>query len=119
MRIAVLVIGLCLTFIIGLQSCAVSVGGGLAKDQALAGGGSSGIVVAFLFVLGSAFALGLPRVSVGLFLVAALIGIAVGQHSGFANLTIWGCVSLALAAMSYFGSRELRRKALSKTSASV
>ena len=110
MRIAVLIIGLCLTGIVGLQSCTVLLGNHLARDQAAAQGGAVGMFVAFLFVLGSAFALGLPRLSAALFALAGLFGVTAGNTTGFHDLRIWGFVALALAVMAYFGSRELRRR---------
>lgn len=110
MRIAVLIIGLCLSLAVGLQSCAVSLGGGMAKDQAISAGGAVGVLVALLYLLGSAFALGLPRASVAMFLLAAPLGIGVGSSSGFHDLRIWGFVALALAAMAYLGVREQRRR---------
>lgn len=67
MRIAVLVIGLCLVMLVGMQSCTVMFGGGLTEDQNLAGAGALGLLVALLFILGSAFAIGAPKASVGIF----------------------------------------------------
>lgn len=113
MRIAVLVLALCLTMIVGLQSCAVMVGGSMAANDNLAGGGAIGLLLAFLFVLGAAFAMGLPRVSMVLFAVAALFGyIAAG--TGFGDMAIWGTVALILAVMSYFGYRELGKAKAAK-----
>ncbi len=80
MRIAVLIISLCLTMVVGLQSCAVLVGGSMGKDQDLAGGGATGLLIAFLFVLGAAFAIGLPRVSMVLFAIAAAAGLRHRRH---------------------------------------
>lgn len=110
MRIAVLVIGLCLTGLIGLQSCTLMLGGGLVQDKGLSGGGATGILVAFLFVLGAAFSLGLPRVSAVLFALAAACGFAVGYNTEFWDMRVWGWIAAALAVMSYLGSRELRKK---------
>lgn len=110
MRIAVLIIGLCLSLAVGLQSCAVSLGGGIAKDQAISAGSAVGVLVALLYLLGSAFVLGLPRTSIVMFFIAGLLGIGVGSSSGFHDLRIWGFVALALAAMAYFGAREQRRR---------
>ena len=116
MRIAVLIIGLCLTGIVGLQSCTVTLGDHLARNGSGGGGGGAvGLLIAFLFVLGSAFALGLPRISAALFLVAGLLGISVGSTTDFHDLRVWGGVALALAIMAYFGSRELRRRNRSLT----
>lgn len=109
MRIAVMITSLFLTLIVGLQSCALFAGGGLIKDQAVSGGGAMGILVALLFVVGGAFAMGVPRVSMVAFFAAGLLGVAVGSSGSFKDLTIWGIVAFALCAMSYFGARELDR----------
>jgi hypothetical protein len=45
-----------------------------------------------------------------LFAVAGLLGLGIGATSSFSDLTIWGGLSLVPAGMSWFGSRELRRK---------
>lgn len=111
MRIAVMIISLCMTLIVALQSCAVFVGGGLSKDEGLSQGGASGIFLAFLFVLGAAFSLNLPRVSMVMFIIGSLIGAAGASAGGFKDMWVWAGLSLVLAVMSYFGSRELRRKA--------
>lgn len=110
MRLAVLIITLCLTGIVGLQSCTIAAGGSLLEDQDAAGGGAVGLLIAFLFVLGAAFVMSLPRVSMVLFAFAGLLGLGIGATSSFRDLTIWGGISLVLAVMSWFGSRELRRK---------
>ena len=110
MRIAVLIIGLCLTMLVGLQSCAVSLGGDVSDRTDLSEGGAVGILIAFLFVLGSAFSLALPKVSTGLFGLAALLGLLVAGTTGFRDMYFWGGVAAVLAVMSYFGVRELARK---------
>lgn len=110
MRIAVMVIALCLTAIVGLQSCAVMVGGHLSQNEGLRGGGASGILIALCFILGAAFAIGLPRISQIIFGVAAAVGFLVGAESGFTDLKIWAAVALILCVMSGFGVRELRKK---------
>jgi hypothetical protein len=113
MRLAVLIITLCLTGIVGLQSCTILAGGSLVKDQALSNGGAVGMLIAFLFVLGAAFVMALPRVSMAMFAIAGLAGLIAGNSSNFRDLKIWGGLSLILAVMSWFGSRELRRKRIS------
>jgi len=117
MRIAVLIISLCLTMLVGVQSCTVMVGGNVTEDANLSGGGAIGMLLALLFVLGAAFSMGLPRVSMVLFAIGAVLGIGVAGSSGFNDLMIWGVVSAALAVMSFFGNRELRRKRDAKQSA--
>ena len=110
MRVAVMIIALCLTAIVGLQSCTVMLGGGLTHDKELSGGGAAGILVALLFVVGAAFALGVPKVSRAVFGVAAAIGFLAGAGGSYSDMTIWGVVALALAVMSHFGIRELAKK---------
>lgn len=111
MRIAVLIISLCLVMIIGVQSCAVGVGAELMADEDTAAGGAAGIMVAFLFVLGAAFALGKPTVSAIMFGIAAVTGFSVGASTEFTDMSIWGGVALVLGIMSLLGRRELRKKA--------
>lgn len=110
MRIAILIIGLILMLAVGLQSCAVSVGGSLSDDQPSVEGGALGLLMAFLFLVGGAFALGVPVVSLVTFLLAALIGLLAGSATPFSDLTIWGIVSFALAVLSFFGIREKQRQ---------
>jgi uncharacterized membrane protein YhaH (DUF805 family) len=111
MRIAMLIIALCLTMIVGMQSCTVMMGGGLSENEDMAGGGAVGLLIALLFVLGAAFALGAPKVSMWLFGVAAGMAFLVAQSSGFSDLNLWGVVSAALAVMSHLGARELKPQA--------
>lgn len=108
MRIAVLVISLCLTLIVGLQSCTIYAAGSL-SGNGQAAAGQMGILVAFLFIIGGAFAMGMPRVSMFAFGLASFIGVGIGRSSQFSDLTIWGVVALGLAVMSYFGDRELQQ----------
>lgn len=102
MRIAVLIISLCLVAIIGLQSCAVlGLSGAAVKLSEFAPqagdaqelqktqeGAAVGVLVAFLFLLGGAFAIGAPTVSVVLFAVASLLGFAFS--GSFPDLKVWG-----------------------------
>lgn len=109
-----MIISLILTLIVGLQSCTLYAGGSLTRDQGIAGGGTIGIVVALLFLIGGAFAMGVPRLSTFAFGLAALLGLAVGASGTFRDLTVWGVVAILLAVMSYFGDRELQRSRGSK-----
>lgn len=110
MRIAVMVISLCLTMIVGLQSCAVMVGGNMTQDKQLSGSGSVGVLIALLFVIGAGFALAIPRVSMFVFGAAALLGFVAGSGSTYKDMLIWGFIAFILALMSYFGTKELARK---------
>lgn len=110
MRIAMMIIALSLTAIVGLQSCAVMVTGSLAQRSEASGGGALGIIVAFLFVLGAGFAMGLPRVSMVVFVVAAVAALLAAVGRGFTDMFFWGIVAAVLAVMSWLGSRELNKK---------
>ena len=105
-----MILGLILMVLVGAQSCAVSLGGELANDQGSAEGGAVGILMAFLFLLGGAFVLGVPIVALVSFLLAGLLGVAAGSTTPFSDLTLWGIVSLVLALLSFFGVREKRRQ---------
>jgi hypothetical protein len=109
-RIATLILGLALMVIVGLQSCAVYLGESVTNEPVKTQGGAAGLGMAFLFLIGAAFALAFPLVSLVSFLLAGLVGLSVGATSSFSDLTIWGVVSLILAALSFFGWREKRKR---------
>lgn len=112
MRLAVLIISLFLVVIIGLQSCTVMVGGNIGSNHDLSEGGAVGILIAILYILGAAFIIGLPRISMIIFIIAAVLGFTVGSTTPFTDMKIWGGVAVVLAILSFFGSRELRKKQL-------
>lgn len=109
MRIAVLIIALCLMLVVGLQSCVVTVSGGLASRDEVMDAGTIGILVALLFAAGGAFVMAFPKVSTAIFAFAALLALSFAGE--FEDLSVWGGIALGLAVMSLFGSRELARKA--------
>jgi hypothetical protein len=97
-------------FGVGLQSCAVSFGGALGQDEMMKQGGAVGILVALLFMVGGAFAIPFPIVSLISFLAAAFLGVAAGATTAFSDLTVWGFVAFFLAVLSFFGILEKIRK---------
>ena len=105
------ILSLVLVLLVGLQSCAVSFGAALSEDDNLAGGGAVGILMALLLLIGGAFAVGYPLVSLISFTVAGLFGLAAGTTTGFEDLTVWATASFLLAVLSYLGMREKRRQA--------
>jgi hypothetical protein len=109
MRIAVMIIALAVSIFIVLQSCAIGVGGTLLNSQSLKEGAAIGLLLAFLYVLGAAFAIGVPLISTAMFAVGALIAIPIGWRTG-SDLQVWGWLSAILAVLSIFGFREKRRK---------
>ena len=111
MRIAAMILALVLMLIVGAQSCAVTLGGALGEDQATMDGGFLGLLIAFLFLIGGAFALGVPIVSLVVFVLAGLLGFLAGATTEFTDLAIWAVMSFILAVLSFFGIREKRRRA--------
>ena len=82
-----MVLGLILMVPVGLQSCAVSFGGALGDSNRMEQGGALGIFVALLFLVGAAFALAFPGVSLASFALAGLLGLAGGSTTPFEDLT--------------------------------
>ncbi len=113
MRVAVMVISLVLMLVIVFQSLASALGGGLSSNAADKAGFSEGAVagfcVAFLFLLGDAFAIGLPRTATVMFLIAGIVGLAAGGSTKYHDLSVWGVIALALSVMSFIGWRGKRR----------
>jgi hypothetical protein len=110
MRIATMIMALFLMLLVGLQSCAVSVGDEVIGEKTSQQGGPLGIFMALLFLVAGAFALAFPLVSLVAFVLAGLVGLAGGATTSFSDLSMWGWVSLALAVLSFFAWREKRRR---------
>ncbi len=110
MRIAVLIISLFFVLVVGIQSCTVALGGNLFDQQNLAAAGAIGIIVAFLFILGASFALGLPKISMIMFSIAGILGFIAAAGSQFKDMYIWAIISIVLAGMSYLGIKEKNKK---------
>ena len=111
MRVAVAIISLVLMLAVGLQSCALAFGASLGSDENLAGGAAVGIIMALLFLVGGAFAVGYPLVSLIAFALAGVSGLIAGSATEFSDLIVWAIVSFVLAGLSYFGMREKRKRA--------
>jgi hypothetical protein len=105
-----MILSLILMLLVGFQSCAVSIGDSIAGEPANTQGGAIGILMALLFLVAGAFALGFPLVSLVAFVLAGVIGIAGGSSTSFGDLAVWGWISLVLAVLSFFGWREKRKR---------
>jgi hypothetical protein len=105
-----MVLSLGLMLVIGFQSCAAAVGGSLGRDESTSAAAAMGFFVVFLFLIGGAFAISFPIVSLISFVLAGTVAIAAGLSSNFSDLAIWGFLALGLAVMSYFGHREKQRR---------
>lgn len=108
MKLATGLIALMLGLLVLLQSCTVASGGGLMKDQAVYEAGSVGLFVALTYLVGGAFAFGLPLVAMIVFLLGA--GMAFLVVGDFPDMSIWGTGALVLAAMAYAGRRMDAKK---------
>jgi hypothetical protein len=104
MRIAVLILGIFATMAITFQSCTVGVlGTVIAANE---NRGAQGIAVALFYLLGTAFAYGLPFVAAPMFLLAAAMGFA---STNFPDLKVWAWIAVALAIMCIIGGIARRR----------
>lgn len=101
MRIAVLIIGLLLGAVMFLQTFLLNVVGQAAQDKATEEAAAGGLFMAILWLVACGLVLPIPLVSVVLFAVAGAIGFALSGD--FPDLAIWGGISIALAALSFFG----------------
>jgi hypothetical protein len=110
MRIATLIIGLVLMLGVFVQSLIAAAGGSLASDKDLQNAAAWGILVALGYLVGSALVVAKPRFSMWTFATVGLIGILAGATSAFSDLIVWGSIALILAAVSWRGSIEKRRK---------
>src|SRR5450756_162920 len=107
MRVAVMVLSLCLSVLLLAVSCTVTLAG--------QGGGSLTAVFlsALLWLIGAAFALGKPRVSTVAFVLAMLLG-GLYAFQGAGLMWFWAVPSLILAVLSTYGETELRKKRASE-----
>lgn len=105
MKIAIGLIAILLALVIMLQSLTISVSGDLTADEAAAEAGAVGVLVGLFYFLGGAFAFGLPKVSMNIFGVAAVMGVATGSTTEFTDLLLWGVVAAILSVMSFYANR--------------
>ena len=122
MRIATLILSLFLAVGVFFQSCVILVGseivsgldqqssGEKAEDTAeLSADAGIGIFVAVLALVGAAFCLGMPRVSLTAYGLGAFFAISTGHTSTFSDLAIWGYLMLGLAVLIFFSQPKERR----------
>ena len=82
------------------------------SNQAPSSAAAVGFLVVLLFLVGGAFAIAYPIVSVVSFVLAGLFVLVGGISpvSQFRYLAVWGFVALGLIVLSYFSMREKRKK---------
>ncbi len=111
-RLTIGIISMVLFLFIMFQSCAAGVGEALTGDEG--GGSSSGVLVALLMLIAGIVGVCTRNgvtgayVTAGFYAVAGIIGIA-SIGSIFADLVIWGVVSLAFAAVFVFAGIKTKK----------
>lgn len=119
MRRAAQIISLVLMVALGIQSCAISVGGSVSEEfsssaaerqqaEDLSGAGGAGMLAAFLWLIGAAFVMSRPKVAMWLYGTSSVFCL-IGATAGFTDLWIWMVVALAFTAMSWRGIGEKER----------
>lgn len=108
MRVATLIIGLILFFVVLIQSLLIATGEAILGEEESKG--AVGVLVAVGYLIASALVLAKPRFAMWTFAVTAAIGILAGLTTDFSDLLVWGIVAIVLALMSWRGSIEKRGK---------
>jgi hypothetical protein len=106
MKIASGIISLLFAVIIFFQSSVAYLGGSVFDEESTAQGGSVGILVALMYIIGGAFAFKLPKVAMVFSIIAGILGIAVGTTTPYKDMTVWGVIALILAVMEFFAGRK-------------
>jgi hypothetical protein len=120
MRRATQIISLVLMVALGIQSCAVFVGGSAVESlsttaaeqqegEVLAGAGAFGVLAALLWLVAAAFVMSRPKVAVWVYGGASLCCL-IGAAAGFEDLWIWMVVSVIFTLMSWRGIGEKREQ---------
>ncbi len=102
MRIAVLIISLVLMLVVFFGSCFVGCVASMDQDDTLLESTAFGFIIAVILLLGGAFALGVPLLSVAVFALAFIMSLANGQN-------VFAGITGILGIMSLLGFFELRR----------
>jgi hypothetical protein len=110
MRIAVTIISLVLMLIIGFQSFAAYGLGSVVKHEAAAASGAAGLAVSFLYLLGGAFALGVPVLSVIALLLAGLFARVIAGDGLHKDMYIWGWIAWMLAGLEFVSILRARKR---------
>ncbi|WEH08395.1 hypothetical protein [Alicyclobacillus fastidiosus] len=85
MKIATGIISLVLMVVMAIQTMGVGLGSAILSDKH--SGAGTGVLLILLYLIGGAFVFAKPIVSVCPFVMAFIIGISVGPHATFKDLT--------------------------------
>jgi hypothetical protein len=113
MRIAVLTLSLAAFFTLGFEWLAVGIdglGASISTGDGFQSGASAGAAIALLYLIGAAFAMRRPLMSIAVFTLGALIGIAAGKWTTYSDLQVWGWLAAGLAVLSLLGHLEWKAK---------
>lgn len=114
MRIATLIIGLMIGFLLVLQSLTIGMFSETTiVDDTTSTAGAVGLLMALVWLAASALVIAFPLVSTILFALTAPLGLFV-PTGDFGDLRFHGTVALALAVMAFFGWRGKKRDAREK-----
>ena len=108
MRVAVTIVAGGLALVIALQLSTARFGGFLDGERLRTAGGIAWLI-ALLYLLGAAFAYGVPGFAVVTFVLVGMISLGMASDGRDSTFGVWGAVALCLAAMSAVGWREKRR----------
>ena len=107
MRVATLIIGLMLVLGLFIQSALVGGLSEMAGDEGSSSAAAVGVLMALIWIFGCALVIPFPRIALGLFVLAGVLGFA--ASSEFPDLGAWGGISMVLALFSFFGWRGQRK----------
>ena len=110
MRIATLIIGLFLTVGLFIQSLTVSALSDAANTKDDGADGALGVGISVIWLVAIALVIPWPLVSVVLFSLGGVLGLAGGSSTEFSDLTIWGVVSFILALFAFLGWRGKKKQ---------
>lgn len=109
MRIAVLIIGLLLGFLMFLQTVLIYAGSSATEQEDLAGSAAIGIFMAVIWLVACALVIAFPMFSAGMFIAAGALGLLAAGTSEFEDLYIWAGISFGLAFMAILGGRGKKK----------
>ena len=109
MRIATLIVGLLLGLLLTVQTFAAMAVSGLNDDSATATAAAAGIVMMLLWLFGSALVIPFPMASIGLFGIAAAIGLLV-PTGDFSDIRMHGIFAAVLMIMAGLGYRAKKKE---------
>ncbi|MDA3129615.1 hypothetical protein ACFPTR_09650 [Aliibacillus thermotolerans] len=107
MNIAIGIIAIIISFIVGIQSFTVSVLSEVVGEEATAGAGAIGVLVAFLYLVGGAFAFKLTNVAKWILGIGGLLGLLAGATSDYSDVTVWGILGLIMSGLLFW---DVKRK---------